>query len=242
MIRYARLLDRLYLCALEWGWCAHNPLDDIKSTLMQPEPRARPSSLSTTDPSRVLAGLAVPNDMKGRRDVAMLTLAVAAGLRLAEIRTLRLTQLLETPGGLEVQPRAGAARVRNLTLGSAEADRLRAWLKERSTLSVHSPYVFPAKSGEMLPANTLYRRVRRLIEPAHGREGLEHYGLGVLRATYAKQIAQTHSTESTQQHLGHRRLASTRRLLDTLGIKAASIATLEPDSPEEPPSATERTR
>ena len=222
VLRYARLLDRIYQSAIEWGWCTDNPLVPMRDTLAQPERRAKPSSLSTTEPSDVLSALPPAITGKERRDVAALALAVGAGLRLAEIRALRLTQIVETAAGLEVQPRTGTVKVRDLILAPPEADRVRAWLADRSSLPLVSPFVFPSKSGAMIPANTLYRRVRRLIEPIHGNTGLEHYGLGVLRATYAKQVARTHSTESTQQRLGHRRLASTRRLLDNLGVKSLS--------------------
>jgi hypothetical protein len=56
----------------------------------------------------------------------------------------------------------------------------------------------------------------------------------VLRATFAKRVALTESAEITQQRLGHRRLASTRRLLENLGVGGAGSAAPSASSPAVP--------
>jgi hypothetical protein len=127
-----------------------------------------------------------------------------------------LAEIIETPEGLEVRPRTGALRTRDLTLEPWVVTRLRGWLVERTTLPVTSALVFPGKDGGLLPANTLYRRVRRLLEGLQKGDGLEHFGVGILRTTYAKSLSLTETPEMTQHKLGHRRLTSTRRLLEGL--------------------------
>ncbi len=215
-LRYARLIDRVYQHGLEWAFISINPMSELRASLVQVEERAKVTPLVAPDTLSVVARLPPARTLKDRRDHCIVTIALAAGLRLAEIRALRLTDLVETPKGLEVRPRTGALRTRDLALEPWLAAQVKQWLIERAASGVAGPLVFPGKDGGLLPANTLYRRVRRLLEAIGQDSGLGHFGIGILRTTYAKQLSITETPEVTQQRLGHRRLASTRRLLDGL--------------------------
>ena len=224
-LRYARLVDRIYQHAVEWLWVSYNPMTELRSAVVQTEERAKLTPLDTPDAASLVAALPEPRTAKDRRDHCIVAIALGAGLRLAEIRALCLTDIVETVHGVDVRPRTGTLRSRDLTLEPWLAGQLKQWLAERATIALSSPLVFPSKNGGLLPANTLYRRVRRLLEGAQPGVGLERFGVGILRTTYAKTLSFTDTPEVTQHKLGHRRLASTRRLLE-------GLAELTPDKPK----------
>jgi integrase len=154
----------------------------------------------------------------------MVVLFLGAGLRLEELRDLRLSQLVETPAGLEVRVAGGTVRSRIVLLDSLIAKRIRDWRTERRNSNVPGVRVFPDKNGGALAPNTVCRRIGRVLGRLEGVELPGRLSAGVLRTTFARRILETESSVTAQQLLGHRRLGSTLRMSSRLKDGEPAIA------------------
>jgi site-specific recombinase XerC len=211
-LRYGRLLERVYEQQIAVDAVSFNPVTQMRSLLVEEELRAPTVALEVQTASELIKSLPPPNDWQEHRDQAVTVLAAAAGLRLRELRELQVIQFVPRAGGLEVQPRGRTVTSREVMLEPAAADFVRSWLKARAALQFEAPsdLAFPGRNGEMLPVNTFYRRVRRLLEAIYG-DGLPSFGVGVLRATFACHFPKEKVVEA-QHALGHRKLTSSFRL------------------------------
>lgn len=214
-LRYGRLFERVYAQALSDKKGVKNPFSALKSLLETQEERRPSVALALPSVAELIRRLPEPQDWQEHRDHAAVVLSVSAGLRLRELRELEVVQLVPRSNGLEVQPRGRTVRSREILLDQDSATFLQKWFDARNSLKFArpSPYVFPARSGQAIPVNTFYRRIRKLMLHLVGEGILPRFGVGVLRATFAHRYASDDRVVQAQRVLGHRRITSTLRYL-----------------------------
>ena len=207
-LRHGRLVKSICERAVDRGDAQENPFEDLAS-LTQEEERAPVVTLQVPDIEAVIASLPVPRDWKEQRDHALIVLAIAAGLRLKELRELEVHQIHPDT----VQPAGGTVNARVIPLPPAAREYIQDWLSTRRAAGTPGLLAFPTKKGTLLPVNTLYRRTRRVLEQLYGKSALPHFGFGVLRAAFAATLK---NPARAQYALGHKQITSTLRYLDQL--------------------------
>jgi integrase len=214
--RYGRLLSRVYDYGTAQGWLSVNPMPALTLDLTGALERPAPVAFHEIDWRRLLDRLPACASEKDQRDQTMVTLILGAGLRLEELRDLRLSQLAETTSGLVVRLAGGTVKPRTLLLDPLVAQRVRAWQALRHQAPVPGVLVFPDPQGRALAPNTVYRRIGRALSRLEGVALPPRLSAGVLRTTFARGLLQTESSVTAQQQLGHRRLGSTLRMSQSM--------------------------
>jgi len=162
----------------------------------------------------------------GRRDYALLLLAVQTGLRLSEITALRHQDVtLDT--GAHVHCMGKGRKERGTPLTKAATKILAAWLNEQSSGS--SLFLFPSLSGGRLSADAVqdlvakHAAIARLKCPSMARKRVTPH---VLRHTAAMELMQAGVDRSMiALWLGHESIDTTQIYLDAnLAIKAEILA------------------
>ena len=97
-----------------------------------------------------------PSRWEGRRDRAMLLLAVRTGLRVSELTGLNCADVTTGPGG-SVRCEGKGRRQRAIPLSASAAAMLREWLRERAG-SPAAP-LFPTRTGRRLSRDAVALRV-----------------------------------------------------------------------------------
>lgn len=211
-LRYGRLLERVYALQVSRHAIGHNPFSHL-SLLTAEEERPPSVALKLPTVEELIQSFPEPEDWQAHRDQAAAVLAASAGLRFRELRELTLQQLTERSKGMEVQVRGRTAHSREVLLEPAAARFIKGWLEIHSELPFRTKLAFPGRRGQRIPANTLYRRLRALLEAIYGKEALPHFGIGVLRGRFALTFQAKDEVVEAQHALGHRRLTSTLRYL-----------------------------
>jgi len=214
-VRRARFFEEVYTYAIRAGRLNHNPFSEVE-LLKKNEPRAPPAAVTLPKVSELLEALPPPADWKEHRDQAAVVLAVSAGLRLRELRELEMVQVQDRAEGFHVSVRGRTAHSRDVALEPDAAQFMRGWVARRRGLAVTGTRVFPAPDGKSVPTNTLYRRIRTVMEGLYGNTDLPHFGVSVLRATFASRFKKSNSLVNTQFALGHRRFLSTLRFINSI--------------------------
>lgn len=167
----------------------------------------------------------LPQDLRGRRDRALLLAGFAGGFRRSELAALRVADLETTPDGLIVRlgrsktDQEGQGRPVALPFGSdpqtCPVRALRAWLDQAG---ITAGPLFRAidrrglLSGQALHADS----VGYLVKRAAGRAGLEtvEYAAHSLRAGLATQAAMNGASElAIMKQTGHRSLTAVRKYI-----------------------------
>lgn len=184
--RYARLIERIFhhLASLQQN--LHNPASQaVKSHLAEGEndptafllPGERdllvarilaPGLPAERDGKAGKDGIS-PTAWKRARDVALLAVLLGGGLKVAEVRALRIESIKRVNDGAMsirmVRPDNGRAYTVPL-FGFARAP-LRQWLALRAAADTLGDLVFPAMAnGRPMHAASVYRRVEILLEEA----------------------------------------------------------------------------
>lgn len=166
----------------------------------------------------------------GRRDHALMLLAVQTGLRLSEITGLcRRGVCLGT--GAHVRVLGKGRKERSTPLTKATADVLRAWLREVE--SSDDAIVFPSARGARLSADGVQYLLAKHV--AHACQtctslGKKHVTAHVLRHTTAMELLQAGVERSViALWLGHESIETTQIYLDAnLEMKQAALDKIEP--------------
>jgi integrase len=178
--------------------------------------------------AEVDAMLAAPDrsSWTGRRDHALLLLAVQTGLRISELIGLRLCDVhLGTGAHVACRGKARKDRVTPLTASTARV--MRAWLLERDPSSMEP--VFPTRTGTQLSRDAIEHRIAVHVANASVRcptLATKRVTVHVLRHTAAMRLleAGVHPTVIALW-LGHERGDTTAMYLHAhLGIKEAALA------------------
>ncbi|MDT5289516.1 MAG: integrase/recombinase XerD [Mycobacterium sp.] len=142
--------------------------DLIARVLAIPQKRFERTILTFLTKEEIEAILAVPDrdTWIGRRDHALLTLAVQTGLRVAELTSLRRQDLTMTTGP-HVRCRGKGRKQRATPLTSGTVTTLREWTKAHDA-QPDSP-LFPTRRGTPLSTDAVERLVKRYATAAEMR-------------------------------------------------------------------------
>jgi len=134
--------------------------------LAMPSKRYLRRPIDFLTPAEVAALLAAPNldTWGGRRDRALLLLAVQTGLRASELLGLRCQDIMLGPGA-HVRCQGKGRKIRNTPLRKETVAVLRSWLRER--LCQPSEPAFPTASGTALSHDGLQYLLSKHLAVAH---------------------------------------------------------------------------
>lgn len=186
--RYARLIERIFhhLSTLQQN--LHNPASQaVKAHLAEGEndptafllPGERdllvarilaPALDIIPEPgNKATAGAISPTQWKRARDVALLAVLLGGGLKVAEVRTLRIDALEGIDDGAMAlrMTRQDNGRTHMVPLFGFAHAPLRHWLAVRHAADSLGDLVFPAMAnGRPMHAASIYRRIEILLEEA----------------------------------------------------------------------------
>jgi site-specific recombinase XerD len=196
-----------------------------------PKRHDRPVITHLTDPE-IAALLAAPDSETwiGRRDRAMLQLAIETGLRVSELTGLTIADThLNNPAHVACHGKGRKDRITPLTKNTAAV--LRGWLNERGGLSADP--LFPTSTGKPLTRDAVARRLTKHATAAanicpalHSKTITPH----VLRHTAAMRLLHAGvDTGVIALWLGHEQIETTQIYLQAdLAIKERALARTAP--------------
>lgn len=206
----------------------------IAQVLAIPQKRFDRSPVSFLNREEVEALLAAPDPSRweGRRDRALVALAVQTGLRLSELTGLTCGNV-ELGTGAHVRCMGKGRKERCVPLTSATVALLRAWLKERGG-SRDDP-VFPTRAGRRLSDDAVERRVsvhQRVAARGCPSLGAKKLTPHVLRHTSAMSLLLAGVDVAViALWLGHADIRSTQAYLHAdMTIKERALARTTPGS------------
>lgn len=207
---------------------------DIARVLAIPPKRFEKKTVSFLTPPEIDALLAAPDPSRweGRRDRAMLAVAVQTGLRVSELTGLNCGDINLDVGAHLRCLRGKGRKQRAVPLTRPTVAILRAWTRERGGLPDHP--LFPTRTGRRLSRDAVERRVATHTATAasncpslNGKKLTPH----VLRHTCA--MALLHAGVDTSVialWLGHEDVRSTQIYLHAdLAIKEQALARVAPN-------------
>ena len=207
--------------------------DQIARVLAIPAKRYDRALVCFLTPAEVDALLAAPDrsTWRGRRDHALLVLAIQTGLRVSELTSLTIADL-HLDHGPHVRCHGKGRKERATPLTRQTVDVLRAWMRERSRHR-HRP-VFPTRQGHPLSVDAiqwlLAKHVRRRRGRAARRLRAKHVSPHVLRHTCAVNLLRAGVDIATiALWLGHADIRATQIYLHAdLAMKERALARTTP--------------
>lgn len=214
------------------AWQAPDHSALIQRVLAIPTKRATRAGVTFLTGPEVRALLAAPDRRSwiGRRDHALMLLAVQAGLRVSELTLLRIDDVTLGPGP-HVRCHGKGRKERCTPLTTPTVAVLRAWLRERRAPPTDP--LFPSRRGGPLSRDAVERLVGKYgtrvrgHHPAGRRHAISPH---VLRHTSAMQLLQAGVDRSViALWLGHESLETTQMYLHAdLAIKERALARTAP--------------
>jgi integrase/recombinase XerD len=205
---------------------------DIQRVLAIPPKRANRALVIFLDQDEIDALLAAPDrsSWTGRRDHALLVLAIQTGLRASELTGLDCGDLRLTTGA-HVSCRGKGRKQRITPLTAITVAVLRVWLTERA--GHRDEPLFPTARGGRLSRDGLERRLAKYVAIATGRcPGLDQkkVTLHTLRHTAAMQLLHAGvDTTVIALWLGHERVDTTQIYLHAdMALKERALARTKP--------------
>jgi site-specific recombinase XerD len=206
----------------------------IQRVLAIPPKRFDRALISFLNGAEVDALLASPDrsTWTGRRDHALLLLAVQTGLRASELTGLRCGDVhLGTGPHIGCRGKGRKDRITPLTVSAVAV--LRVWLKERGVMP-DGP-LFPARDGGRLSRDALEDRIAKYVEVASPRcptLRTKRVSAHTLRHTAAMQLLRAGiDTSVIALWLGHEQVDTTQIYLHAdLSIKERALARTKPPS------------
>jgi site-specific recombinase XerD len=206
--------------------------DDIQRVLSIPPKRTDRALVTFLDPPEIDALLAAPDrsTWAGRRDHALLTLAIQTGLRASELTGLNVADA-QLAGAAHVTCEGKGRKQRITPLTRTTTAVLRVWLAERAG-NPDDP-LFPTIRGRRLSRDALERRLQiHVAHAAADRPALKdkNVTLHTLRHTAAMQLLQAGiETTVIALWLGHERVETTHIYLHAdLALKEKALARTKP--------------
>lgn len=187
------------------GKISDNPLENLEIPRIQKE---LPAVLSTEQVRRLFAQVDT-SSLMGRRDLAMMHLLYATGVRVTELVSLNVADF--DPAGSTVLCPVRHKRERILSLPPVSCEAILSYLQTaRPTLAMHHPTeqaLFVNHHGERLTRQGFWLIIKRYARLAGVAEITPH----MLRHSFAlHMLQQGMELRSVQQMLGHAHLATTQ--------------------------------
>jgi site-specific recombinase XerD len=209
--------------------------EDIARVLAIPPKRTARAIVTFLDDTEVDALLAAPDraTWTGRRDHALLLLAIQTGLRASELTGLRRTDV-HLGTGPHVSCRGKGRKDRVTPLTPTTVAVLKVWIAERAG-DADAP-LFPTIRGQRLSRDALERRLAKHVAAAQDATPLpaKRITMHTLRHTAAMRLMHAGvDTTVIALWLGHERVDTTQIYLHAdLALKERAIArTTPPDTP-----------
>jgi len=224
MARTHSVWTRFFRFARSDGLTTATPMDDIEKVR---QPTHRPRSIDSPDLARrLLAAAAEPPDESHTRwptrDVALVTLLVATGIRLAELVDLHCQSITGEPGAFQLDVVGKGSKYRSIPLLDQTVDRINTYQAERrDRFPRHrldrrtTPlFVHPA-TGDAITRPQVQYLIDRLYREAGMRAQVPPGALvHALRHSFAMDLLDTGaSIVEVQTLLGHESISTTRRYL-----------------------------
>lgn len=204
----------------------------IQRVLEVPHKRCEHGLVAFLDRAEVEAVLAGPDRSTwlGRRDHALLLLAIQTGLRLSELTGL-VRQDIELGAGAHVRCQGKGRKARITPLTKQTVAVLRVWLKELGGRP--GDLLFPSRLGRQLSPDALQRLVSKYVESAAGQvSSLQSKKVTphVLRHTSAMQLLNSGvDTAVIALWLGHENVRTTQIYLHAdFALKERALARTAP--------------
>jgi integrase/recombinase XerD len=205
---------------------------DIQRVLSIPPKRTDRALVTFLDEAEIGALLAAPerSTWTGRRDHALLLLAIQTGLRASELTTLNVGDV-QLAGAAHVTCEGKGRKQRITPLTRTTSAVMRVWLAERAG-HADDP-LFPTIRGRRLTRDALERRLAvHLKHAAQHQQSLreKHVTLHTLRHTAAMQLLHAGiETTVIALWLGHERVETTQIYLHAdLALKEKALARTKP--------------
>jgi len=205
---------------------------DIQRVLSIPPKRTDRALVTFLDQQEIDALLAAPDrtTWTGRRDHALLLLAIQTGLRASELTTLNVDDV-QLAGAAHVTCEGKGRKHRITPLTRTTSAVIRVWLAERAG-NPHDP-LFPTIRGRRLTRDALERRLAiHLAHAAQHQQSLreKNVTLHTLRHTAAMQLLHAGiDTTVIALWLGHERVETTQIYLHAdLALKEKALARTKP--------------
>jgi integrase/recombinase XerD len=205
---------------------------DIQRVLSIPAKRTDRALVTFLDQPEIDALLAAPDrsTWTGRRDHALLMLAIQTGLRATELTTLNIADI-QFAGAAHVTCQGKGRKQRTTPLTRTTSAVIRVWLAERA--GQPDDPLFPTIRGQRLSRDALERRLALHVTHATIQQpALKHKSvtLHTLRHTAAMQLLHA-GVDSTviAMWLGHERVETTQIYLHAdLALKEKALARTKP--------------
>jgi integrase/recombinase XerC len=192
----------LYRYLINSGHTRVNPFTGVRA------PKAEKRLPRTLDVDQVSALLEITEPgMLAARDRAMMELIYSSGLRLNELCTLDLQDLMLDQGLIQVTGKGNKTRV--LPVGRMADKALMAWPQHRNTLSLHDPgAVFVSSRGTRISPRTVQVRINHWAR----KQGITvTVSPHMLRHSFASHLLESSGElRSVQELLGHANISTTQ--------------------------------
>jgi site-specific recombinase XerD len=206
--------------------------EDIQRVLAIPHKRSQRADITHLDHREIVSLLAAPDrsTWHGRRDYALLLLAVQTGLRLTELTALKV-QDVHLSGGAHVRCLGKGRKDRCTPLNNQTVVVLKSWMRERGGMP--GDPLFPTRRGGSLSPDAVEslvaehaRTAARNCPSLRGKRVTPH----VLRHTNAMQLLRAGvDTATIALWLGHERVQTTDIYLHAdMALKDKALARLTP--------------
>jgi len=164
-----------------------------------------PVFLSPEQKAGLFKAIQDSRDNKASRDLAMFAFMGCVGLRVSEVASLNLEDLIEEK---YIRVRTKGGKVEQKFLGKQMRKILSAWLKERKRMETSSPALFPGQNEEhkRLSAEWIRIRLRHWCKKA----GIPEISPHKLRHTFATELlGKSGNLGLVKRALGHVRIETT---------------------------------
>ena len=198
-----------------WRWAVrsgHTASDPSAGLRSVTAPRALPDTLTQAEASELMTamvrGAAADDTALGRRDLAILEVLYAGGLRVAELCGLDLTSRDPARGLLRVVGKGD--RERSVPIGQPAERALDQWLARRGELATPASgaALFLGARGARIDPRVVRRLVHRSLGLVDGAPDLGPHGLRHAMATHLLEGGA--DLRSVQEILGHASVATTQ--------------------------------
>lgn len=206
--------------------------EDIQRVLAIPHKRSQRANITHLDHREIVSLLAAPDrsTWHGRRDYALLLVAIQTGLRLTELTALKV-QDVHLGGGAHVRCQGKGRKDRCTPLNNQTVVVLKNWVREHGGMA--GDLLFPTRRGSSLSPDAVEslvadhtRTAARNCPSLRGKRVTPH----VLRHTNAMQLLRAGvDTATIALWLGHERVQTTDIYLHAdMSLKEKALARLTP--------------